>query len=108
MGFVFISSAQINIDECSTHDCQNGAMCMMKSTGYSCICGNDTYGSHCQLLKNPCDNNPCRNGGLCNIDGVNEFNCTCPSGFEGIICDVNIDDCVEHQCAIGSTCDDEV
>ena len=33
-----------------------------------------------------CDSNPCGNGGTCN-DYINEFNCTCASGYEGTLCE---------------------
>ena len=33
-----------------------------------------------------CDSNPCGNGGTCN-DYMNEFNCTCASGYEGTLCE---------------------
>ena len=33
-----------------------------------------------------CDSNLCGNGGTCN-DYINEFNCTCASGYEGTLCE---------------------
>lgn len=37
---------------------------------------------------NDCINNPCGNGGTC-IDGVNSFQCFCPDGWEGRLCDIS-------------------
>lgn len=36
------------------------------------------------------------------------FRCTCPSGFHGERCEVNIDDCVRHRCQNNATCVDGV
>ena len=53
-------------------------------------------GSHnkCALMikmllcwSDECDSNPCGNGGTCN-DYINEFNCTCASGYEGTLCNL--------------------
>ena len=32
-----------------------------------------------------CASGPCQNGGTC-TDGINQYTCTCPAGFEGVIC----------------------
>lgn len=36
---------------------------------------------------NDCASSPCKNGGTC-IDGINSFQCFCPDGWEGSLCDV--------------------
>lgn len=49
----------------------------------------------------------CRNGGTCqNLAG--SFHCVCVSGWGGIACEENLDDCVAATCAPGSTCIDRV
>ena len=52
-----------------------------------------TAGNHCEIDRNECLLfSPCRNGGTCtNLEGT--FECTCGPGYEGAICDVNIDEC---------------
>ena len=35
-----------------------------------------------------CDPYPCVNNGTC-IDGVNNYTCACPSGFEGRNCNIS-------------------
>ena len=35
-----------------------------------------------------CASDPCQNGGTC-TDGINGYLCTCPAGFEGVICQIS-------------------
>lgn len=65
---------------------------------------------------------PCYNGGSCisssilgarGLGGYSEhtssnYSCLCPPGFTGSLCEVNIDDCAEHQCQNGAMCVDGV
>jgi hypothetical protein len=37
--------------------------------------------------EKPCASNPCQNNGTCTDVGTDSFECTCPEGFEGIICE---------------------
>lgn len=39
-----------------------------------------------------CILNPCLNGATC-INENGTFICLCPAGFEGKLCDININDC---------------
>ena len=34
-----------------------------------------------------CTSNPCANDGICRVEGVFEFSCTCQNGFEGRQCE---------------------
>lgn len=43
---------------------------------------------------NDCVSNPCRNGGTC-IDGISSFQCFCPDGWEGDLC--NLSECLSSS-----------
>ncbi|KAM4019790.1 protein crumbs homolog 2 isoform 2-T2 [Anomaloglossus baeobatrachus] len=47
-----------------------------------------------------CDDAPCQHGGQCQ-DLFNSFSCTCAPGWEGVHCELNIDDCKPNPCAHG-------
>ena len=54
-----------------------------------------------------CDENPCLNGGTCNLqpDG---FRCSCPAGYEGQLCETDVNDCEPNPCKNGGFCTDRV
>lgn len=49
---------------------------------YSCYCIDGYTGIQCQTNWDECWSSPCKNGGTC-IDGIAEYNCTCPDGYVG-------------------------
>ncbi|XP_040010213.1 protein crumbs homolog 1-like isoform X3 [Xiphias gladius] len=51
-----------------------------------------------------CDSQPCLNQGECQ-DQFNEFNCSCSSGWEGELCEIEINECSSGPCVYG-TCKD--
>ncbi|HEY4177937.1 MAG TPA: calcium-binding EGF-like domain-containing protein [Kofleriaceae bacterium] len=54
-----------------------------------------------------CAAGPCQNDGVCTNSG-SDYTCACASGYEGINCEVDIDDCVGVTCENGGTCVDGV
>ncbi|XP_072315856.1 protocadherin Fat 4 [Eucyclogobius newberryi] len=76
------------------------------------------------ITSDPCLTIPCRNGATCNRNllisqdvavlqspavifvapSKEIFNCTCPDGFRGEVCEVDIDECEETPCENGATC----
>ncbi|NXL62986.1 NCAN protein, partial [Chordeiles acutipennis] len=63
--------------------------------------------SHPTALADPCQNNPCLHGGTCRANGT-VCGCSCPPGFTGENCEIDIDDCLSSPCQNGGTCIDEV
>uniref|UniRef100_A0A3P8T7V9 Crumbs cell polarity complex component 2b n=1 Tax=Amphiprion percula TaxID=161767 RepID=A0A3P8T7V9_AMPPE len=51
-----------------------------------------------------CDSQPCLNQGVCQ-DQFNEFNCSCSPGWEGELCETEINECSSAPCVYG-TCKD--
>jgi len=54
-----------------------------------------------------CSPNPCESGGTCQ-DDINAYTCTCPAGYAGTDCEINIDDCSPNPCENGGTCQDDI
>ena len=53
-----------------------------------------------------CYEDECQNNGFC-ADPSEQFECSCPNGFTGSTCEINIDECLENECVHG-TCVDQV
>ncbi len=51
-----------SLNPCLSRPCLNEGVCLLKSIGYSCICGLQYTGTNCQYLVNHCEKNPCLNG----------------------------------------------
>lgn len=51
-----------------------------------------------------CDSQPCLNLGVCQ-DQFNEFNCSCSAGWEGKLCEMEVNECSSGPCVYG-TCKD--
>ena len=83
----------IDIDECASSPCLNGGSCFEKShqhliSKFSESLIRDQYSNFSQIAG---------------------YLCQCPSGFEGINCELNIDDCERgHLCMNNGTCIDEI
>ncbi|KAL2306756.1 hypothetical protein Nmel_004693, partial [Mimus melanotis] len=62
----------------------------------------------CEVQIDNCHSNSCENGGTC-IDYEDRFKCTCPIGFEGERCELDIDACLFNNisCAPGALCMDK-
>ncbi|XP_063984158.1 protein crumbs isoform X2 [Diachasmimorpha longicaudata] len=93
-------NCQVNVDECLSQPCLNGGICIDGNNGYTCNCTQDYMGDHCEREYDACAVNPCDNNGTCTLLPrlKREFVCECPPGFEGKMCEINIDDCIGVIC----------
>lgn len=70
--------------------CEHGT-CIDQRDDYTCDCDSMYGGKNCSVLLTGCANSPCMHDGTCKPYLVNEtdhkFNCTCPHGYQGAICD---------------------
>ena len=71
-----------NLNPCLSRPCLNEGVCLLKSIGYSCICGLQYTGSNCEYLINHCVTNPCLNGGTC-LNTFVGYICSCSEKFTG-------------------------
>ncbi|XP_028409640.1 uncharacterized protein LOC114532356 isoform X1 [Dendronephthya gigantea] len=60
----------------------------------------------CKEYPDICVSSPCDNSGVCHANSDGSFNCTCPLGFSGDVCDQEIDDCKNDSCLNGGQCID--
>nr|CDJ97463.1 EGF and EGF calcium-binding and Notch region and Notch and Ankyrin domain containing protein [Haemonchus contortus] len=88
--------------------CRNGGVCVADeiNNNNACVCPPMYQGLFCEKDVDEClAANPCENGGTCvNLNGG--FECACTAAFEGELCTINKDDCVNNKCSLGATCID--
>ena len=118
----------MDIDECESEPCVNGATCRNQIGRYQCDCSPGFEGKTCEVNIDDCQqvdgSSPCQNNGTC-IDDINGYICKCKDGFTGNTCEVteplikenifkaiifqiNIDECQENECENGSKCIDGI
>lgn len=109
------------IDPCFTNPCGHGGSCVSRSDTFQCICSIGYSGELCengpvcpiecpreticiagkccepdssgkQCIASHLDDCHCLNGGTCNKNGSA---CICPDGFDGDLCENDINECKE-------------
>jgi protocadherin Fat 1/2/3 len=91
--------------------CSPFSNCTSGVAEVTCTCFTGYQGPDCSSESSSisvCASNPCQHGGTCTLGPPNAYVCTCPNGFSGTNCDVNIDDCTSEPCLNGGTCEDGV
>ncbi|XP_073248453.1 coagulation factor IX-like [Porites lutea] len=81
----FTAHLKIDINECLSQPCLNGATCIDQVNNYSCSCQAGYQGRNCQTDIDECLGQPCLNSATC-IDQVNDYNCFCQTGYRGRNC----------------------
>ena len=74
-------------DPCESSPCKNGGKCSSENEEWKCDCTPQYFGLNCENERNPCQYIKCFNGGTCGptMDFKN-FTCSCSKGFQGILC----------------------
>ena len=82
------------VDLCDPNPCENGGSCSIEAYTMMpvCSCTDGFIGAYCEteplkVFADPCAAAPCVNGD-CLISGV-EFECVCPTGWLGTLCEIN-------------------
>ncbi|XP_063747003.1 protein crumbs homolog 1 isoform X1 [Eleginops maclovinus] len=111
------------VDMCENHLCAHGGTCLQGADRYACLCPENYTGSLCndrieeipwyiavrkvrpKLPVSVCGddtrNYTCFNGGNCT---ERELTCDCPSGFTGLRCEQEVDECMSNPCLNGGYC----
>ena len=87
---------------CSDDYCLNGGTCLLTSSGPACQCSAAFGGDRCQSAS--CAS-VCGEGTESCSEGPT---CHCKPGWNGLLCEINIDDCSPSPCKFGGTCIDRV
>ncbi|XP_036244633.1 sushi, nidogen and EGF-like domain-containing protein 1 isoform X3 [Molothrus ater] len=97
----------VDVDECLSHPCQNGATCLNDAGRFTCRCPPGFRGNNCETAESPCENRVCQNGGSCQV--VNRTaECLCQSGYTGEDCQTEVNECESSPCLNGGHCMDLV
>ena len=123
------------LPHCQTSPCLNGGECLENSQSSLCeckpgkiivdrvqICYMNVFsifkilnienvsgysGPNCEIDINECEPDPCVHGSCTDLTAA--FSCDCEQGWEGRLCDLNIDDCLTNTtniCHNGGYCND--
>ena len=103
-------NCSINIDDCSPSVCQNNGTCEDRVDDFICSCP-DTYAGKTCERQSSCspEQDNCRNNGFCNMsstEGIIETSCECLSGYTGLTCETEINECLSDPCESNGNCID--
>ncbi|KAL3052736.1 hypothetical protein OYC64_005292 [Pagothenia borchgrevinki] len=103
-GFTGVN-CELEMQECDSNPCRNGAICTNLESGYMCTCPQGFEGSHCEHSLLTCADSPCFHSGFCwETDNGRSYKCECPRGYTGLNCEKRVDKCTSLPCANGGLC----
>uniref|UniRef100_A0A493SSA7 Sushi, nidogen and EGF like domains 1 n=1 Tax=Anas platyrhynchos platyrhynchos TaxID=8840 RepID=A0A493SSA7_ANAPP len=97
----------VDVDECLSHPCQNGATCINGVNSFSCQCLPGFRGASCETEELPCETKVCQNGGTCQ-EANGTAACVCQPGYAGGDCETEVNECESSPCLNGGHCVDLV
>ncbi|OPJ73417.1 hypothetical protein AV530_005774 [Patagioenas fasciata monilis] len=96
---------EIEMNECDSTPCLNGAVCQDDVNSYDCFCPEGFEGLNCEINFDECTYGFCKSNSTC-LDLVADYSCVCPPGFTDKNCSTDIDECFFKPCKNGGDCHD--
>lgn len=105
-------NCRIDVDECSSAPCVNGAACSDRGAidSFTCTCRDGYDGQLCSIDIAECASAPCRHGATCSEepDKPDEYACACVAGWSGLNCETDVDECASSPCRYPAPCTDGI
>ncbi|ELU08713.1 hypothetical protein CAPTEDRAFT_227406 [Capitella teleta] len=93
----------VDIDDCASHTCENGATCVDGTGNFTCNCAEGYEGFNCSEITDNCAAGPCEQGTCRN--SLAGYACDCPPEWKGVNCTLDVDECADYEpCLNGATC----
>ncbi|CAJ0943109.1 unnamed protein product, partial [Mesorhabditis belari] len=103
IGFTGASCEKMVPSICSSNPCSAHGTCRLVSSlqKFTCECENGWIGEDCSKRVVGCK---CENGGSCEAVHRQKSipKCRCPSGFTGLHCEIDVDECLDNPCDRGT------
>lgn len=86
-------------------ECPEHSVCGLLAGQPTCQCGPGYSGDPSTgcVRQSLCSPEPCQNGGTC-TENSSSFNCSCPVGYQGHLCQDDIPECDTQPCLNNGTC----